>query len=491
MSVNNGIVTPPIVLGEVASLLGCKEDVATVCTSPNINRWAKFKPYRRAAVVTSAQTLGFASPSEYITAQIERNYGIGATGLGSAMGWEAIIAGDNYPDITTGLTPIDTDPKRLGDFVGYNHLAEVPIIIENGDVASLSDGVIYGVDRSIRAVGATPVSVDGESIETQITIVDLFGTNSSNRYLCAILVPPDYNPLYTENTAEPLVWTSESPITAGTTYTVPIYKDETLMGDHAGTWEIYYCATNHTVSGVLGVTGQTTDPNGKNYKPYMKMSDFIVNNISDIFYHLPFESFAQSHESLLVESAPASLYTVRVTPTVTTTKSSGIITDYSVAFHFTIPSDLPTDLSPDLTFTLAGVKLSDNIGHNASSSSQKTYKISGNVLSKFEGQATVTLQKWICNTCGNQWILDSGLTPMECPSCGTTGNLAKSGAPYSSTEGNYSIVLSDPALTMSDLQNLPLSVGETVTPYLVVSSDVQAMMTTQHIELVCESVTVS
>lgn len=45
MSVNNGKITPPISIDDVKSVLGeSSNDVATLCKSANINKWAKYKP---------------------------------------------------------------------------------------------------------------------------------------------------------------------------------------------------------------------------------------------------------------------------------------------------------------------------------------------------------------------------------------------------------------------------------------------------------------
>lgn len=42
--INNGKVSPPIGLFEMARLLGCGQDAGQICTSPHINKWSKYKP---------------------------------------------------------------------------------------------------------------------------------------------------------------------------------------------------------------------------------------------------------------------------------------------------------------------------------------------------------------------------------------------------------------------------------------------------------------
>ena len=44
--INNGIVTKGVGVRELSHLLGSKMSVGHICTSANINKWAKFKPQR-------------------------------------------------------------------------------------------------------------------------------------------------------------------------------------------------------------------------------------------------------------------------------------------------------------------------------------------------------------------------------------------------------------------------------------------------------------
>ncbi|MBD5337674.1 MAG: hypothetical protein HDR98_00950 [Bacteroides sp.] len=113
MPESNGHITAPVGLATVAKVLGeNKLDTATLCTSPKINRWAKYKPVRvdTPADITETQRKAV-------------NHGLAVTNALLADGYTYNLAewGYNKPD---GIWW-----KRLTDFIGYRATAKPPIYI--------------------------------------------------------------------------------------------------------------------------------------------------------------------------------------------------------------------------------------------------------------------------------------------------------------------------------------------------------------------------
>lgn len=124
MSVNNGIVSAPISIGEVSNLIGAgTNDIGALCTSSNINKWARYKPVVNASLDSSNDGKGG-----------DGNYGfaiVTATSLSTLVSsFDNVMNGWTYVKPSGGAS----SPYRLGDFRGYNHRALPPI----GDFAEVA-----------------------------------------------------------------------------------------------------------------------------------------------------------------------------------------------------------------------------------------------------------------------------------------------------------------------------------------------------------------
>ena len=122
MSVNNGIITPPISINDVKSVLGeSSNDLATLCKSAKINMWAKYKP--------TCYPSPF--PDNWYKAR-DGNYGISVPSyntLESLYNAYFIDGDENHDNGYSYERPSggSAEPYRLGDFRGYNSRATSPI----------------------------------------------------------------------------------------------------------------------------------------------------------------------------------------------------------------------------------------------------------------------------------------------------------------------------------------------------------------------------
>lgn len=122
MSVNNGIVTAPVSISEVSSLIGAgTNDLGTLCKHPNVNMWAKYKPISAAVIgeLTEAKQkelcFGLSAPDgRYVS----------AISLSNASDIEDAISNVWVYEQPQGGA---SSPYRLGDFKGYYHDANPPM----------------------------------------------------------------------------------------------------------------------------------------------------------------------------------------------------------------------------------------------------------------------------------------------------------------------------------------------------------------------------
>lgn len=140
----NGIVTTPINVADLSQLLNRSQEninkveysnlltsVGGLCTHPNINKWAKYKPVRYAGVVKK----------DTFNAQGKWEKGEGSNGwwMGDGQGIMNIpkLNGENETTLIDSIasanewtynkpTGGETSPFRLSDFIGYKHNAECP-----------------------------------------------------------------------------------------------------------------------------------------------------------------------------------------------------------------------------------------------------------------------------------------------------------------------------------------------------------------------------
>lgn len=122
MSLSNNKITAPVSIDDLKNLFGeGSGDLATLCTSPKINVWAKYKP----TVYPSP------FPDDWYKAK-DGNYGLNITVDNRVSSWSALVA--EYSKPKNGYSHIyirpsggATSPYRLGDFRGYNHKAKPEI----------------------------------------------------------------------------------------------------------------------------------------------------------------------------------------------------------------------------------------------------------------------------------------------------------------------------------------------------------------------------
>ncbi len=161
MSVSNGIITAPVSIEDVKKVLGkSTNDLASLCTADNINKWSRMKPCRFNSVVkmvpyTETGVADNEDPNKeniVLSSQTYTEIKYGTMGLifPKMVKWTEIVDGSST-DIDTplgGSTSVSNDSQykidpptgqqlengvkkyyayRLADFSGYNHNVGVPI----------------------------------------------------------------------------------------------------------------------------------------------------------------------------------------------------------------------------------------------------------------------------------------------------------------------------------------------------------------------------
>lgn len=130
MSVINKIITRPISVSDIQTLLGVSStNVGTLCGSSNIKRWSKNKPvvYNTQNELTDAQrkdaNYGFSSDIAYWTRLSSMATGFMTNNPSPANGgWP--LQGDEWDYIKPG----SGNWCRMGDFTNYWHGAETPVV---------------------------------------------------------------------------------------------------------------------------------------------------------------------------------------------------------------------------------------------------------------------------------------------------------------------------------------------------------------------------
>lgn len=151
MALANGKITAPVSIDDLKNLFGeGSGDLATLCTSPKINVWAKYKP----TVYPSP------FPADWYKAK-DGNYGINITVENGKNNWKDLVAeyskaNNGYGTLYDKPTGGASSPFRLGDFRGYFHNA-------NPEVKDyLSTNVFISESDTNQILTLyNPVSVDG------------------------------------------------------------------------------------------------------------------------------------------------------------------------------------------------------------------------------------------------------------------------------------------------------------------------------------------
>ena len=153
MALANGKITAPVSIDDLKNLFGeGSGDLATLCTSPKINVWAKYKP----TVFPSP------FPDDWYKAK-DGNYGLNITVDNRVSSWSALVAEyskpkNGYSNIYIRPSGGVTSPYRLGDFRGYNHNAKPEI----SDYLAATN---YIEDSPISlSVAYNAITVDGDQV---------------------------------------------------------------------------------------------------------------------------------------------------------------------------------------------------------------------------------------------------------------------------------------------------------------------------------------
>lgn len=183
MSVNGTTIVEPVSITDVRTVLGeSAYDLASLCRSSRINKWARYKP-----VISSRTDITSRALYEQMASAVTVNWGFDKTGFISGTSISALveqaIAGDadwHYDRPTSGVC-------RLGDFAGYNHAALPPcslslptgtVLAGSGIPLSLSaaakDGGLGLEDFKASIGGSTAWS----SMQWAIALVQYRGTTS-------------------------------------------------------------------------------------------------------------------------------------------------------------------------------------------------------------------------------------------------------------------------------------------------------------------------
>ena len=114
MSNSNGVISAPVSIDDVKAVLGeSSNDLATLCTSSNINMWSKYKPVRLATNFPDLSGTWYRADDGDLGIQI---------GKGATTNLGTLYAGASFTYKRPGGG--SSQPYRLGDFVGYNQNAK-------------------------------------------------------------------------------------------------------------------------------------------------------------------------------------------------------------------------------------------------------------------------------------------------------------------------------------------------------------------------------
>lgn len=183
--VNNGIITPPISIDDVKSVLGeSSNDLATLCKSANINKWAKYKP------------ISIGKPFNIIE-QDRANCRYGLDFTTNSILTNMFKRGSSFSLSTYSLTNIldassewtysrpiggSSSPYRLGDFVnnepytdGYRPKTQPPL-------GGFSNGVIGLDSYKTRTISTSAGKTDSSALNVSLEGTSLLYTSFKCRW---------------------------------------------------------------------------------------------------------------------------------------------------------------------------------------------------------------------------------------------------------------------------------------------------------------------
>lgn len=172
---NNIISSPVGMLADLQSLLGCTGGLGSIIRYANINRWARYKPFRHSAIK-------FATDSARDEARAAARMGFGTT--------PSIVytsSGDLGHALLTYDRPrgaVNSEPFRTLDFKGYRHNAVSP-------VDHVFPPVLYATGGAFGVLVAFNPSSKGYSAQDCVTIGEIVDGNTKEMFIGLLFVRQD------------------------------------------------------------------------------------------------------------------------------------------------------------------------------------------------------------------------------------------------------------------------------------------------------------
>lgn len=251
MSINGGMVSAPIGLHELASMLGSALDVASVCSSGNINKWAKYKPVR----VNKPGDINDTDRANANQGFDLANTDFRINGIDELKAKYVSNADFSWPYLP--IRP-GTDWSRLTDFDGYNQNALPPLSLVNTEIIWDNSQTTLQ-ELSVTSFFRLKSGYFGPPVNMQLCLDEFefgqsVGTGFSNLYLALVVFTA---PNVSGNNAN-AVAISEYPLKGGSTTPPIIYP---------GRWANFVTLLNGLAEGeslrcMAVMTPQSSNPTG-------------------------------------------------------------------------------------------------------------------------------------------------------------------------------------------------------------------------------------
>jgi hypothetical protein len=232
MAYANGILTAPLSLGDIATALGTTSlDLGTLCTSPSIDKWARYKPIVH-------HNIGYVSEA----GRRLENYGLSATRFQQAgrcimpaYAWEYTRPSSHFRaldfvQVASGGVPSTT--------VGYKNVGVAPCrgFYAGSDTGQLATYKYYLGQNSQAAINVYAITTGSDFG------IGLAEMGSLTNYYFALAVVVDSTHTYVVTSAQNIgAGVSDPTVTGWQTITVP--TDSTIFNG-AGTYEAYVLLCN-------------------------------------------------------------------------------------------------------------------------------------------------------------------------------------------------------------------------------------------------------
>lgn len=208
MSISNGVVSTPIKLSEIATLLGVDSKLSAVASlesekTVKFNKWSKYKPVHTYGVLTEKRTekTPLTKGGNYWWKGERGNCDWlyqDTTQLSTAITNSEKVWSFLYDSAFSNLDR----PYRLGDFTGYSHYALPPI-----KASSMTTKQVYMSDKSVTLSAIQPSDHNGG-----LTFAD-FGFD--DMYMAAIWLESENNPrIRTGGKVNTNKWSITIPVTS-------------------------------------------------------------------------------------------------------------------------------------------------------------------------------------------------------------------------------------------------------------------------------------